>query len=124
MKKSDRRKTPKRVLRLPDLDFAKRSVLNTLGSPASKAAHAPDVYAELLRRAATENAGAEMSAIARGRASFQYRVPLVWVADSGRRVVPTATVGAWTGMWARPQGAATQITVAKSPTCGQNTRTY
>ncbi len=36
MKKSDRKKTPKRVLRLPDLDFAKRSVLNTLGSPASK----------------------------------------------------------------------------------------
>ena len=39
MKKSDRKKTPKRVLRLPDLDFAKRSVLNTLGSPASKRAY-------------------------------------------------------------------------------------
>src|SRR5262245_57351914 len=40
MKKSDRkRRTPKRVLRLPDLDFAKRSVLNTLGSPASKRAY-------------------------------------------------------------------------------------
>ena len=39
MKKSERKKrTPKRVLRLPDLDFAKRSVLNTLGSPASKRA--------------------------------------------------------------------------------------
>ena len=37
MKKSDRKKkTPKRVLRLPDLDYAKRSVLNTLGSPPSK----------------------------------------------------------------------------------------
>jgi site-specific recombinase XerD len=30
---------PKRVLRLPDLDFAKRSVLNSLGSPASKRAY-------------------------------------------------------------------------------------
>ena len=40
MKKSERKKrTPKRVLRLPDLDFAKRSVLNTLGSPASKRAY-------------------------------------------------------------------------------------
>ena len=39
MKKSNRKKTPKRVLRLPDLDFAKRSVLNTLGSPASKRAY-------------------------------------------------------------------------------------
>jgi hypothetical protein len=40
MNKSDRKKrTPKRVLRLPDLDFAKRSVLNTLGSPASKRAY-------------------------------------------------------------------------------------
>jgi integrase len=40
MKKSDRKKrTPKRVLRLPDLDYAKRSVLNTLGSPASKRAY-------------------------------------------------------------------------------------
>ncbi len=39
MNRSDRKKTPKRVLRLPDLDFAKRSVLNTLGSPASKRAY-------------------------------------------------------------------------------------
>jgi integrase len=40
MKKSDRRnRTTKRVLRLPDLDYAKRSVLNTLGSPASKRAY-------------------------------------------------------------------------------------
>ena len=40
MKKSDKMKrTPKRVLRLPDLDYAKRSVLNTLGSPASKRAY-------------------------------------------------------------------------------------
>jgi site-specific recombinase XerD len=40
MKKSDRKKrTPKRVLRLPDLDYAKGSVLNSLGSPASKRAY-------------------------------------------------------------------------------------
>ena len=40
MKKSDRRnRSTKRVFRLPDLDFAKRSVLNTLGSPASKRAY-------------------------------------------------------------------------------------
>jgi site-specific recombinase XerD len=40
MKKSDRKKrTPKRVLQLPDLDYAKRSVLDTLGSPASKRAY-------------------------------------------------------------------------------------
>src|SRR5579871_2882561 len=40
MKKSKRRKaTPKRVLRLPDLDYAKRTVLNTLASPASKRAY-------------------------------------------------------------------------------------
>jgi integrase len=40
MKKSDRRnRSTKRVLRLPDPDFAKRSVLNTLGSPASKRAY-------------------------------------------------------------------------------------
>jgi hypothetical protein len=39
MKKSDTKKTPKRVLRLPDLDYAKRSVLNSLGSPASKRAY-------------------------------------------------------------------------------------
>jgi integrase len=37
MKKSSRKKkTPKRVLRLPDLDYAKDAVLNTLGSPESK----------------------------------------------------------------------------------------
>ena len=37
MKKSTRKKkTPKRVLRLPDLDYAKGAVLNTLGSPTSK----------------------------------------------------------------------------------------
>jgi integrase len=34
-----RRKTIKRVLRLPDLDFAKRAVLTTLGSPESKRAY-------------------------------------------------------------------------------------
>jgi len=40
MKKSDKMKRiPKRVLRLPDLDYAKRSVLNTLGSPAPKRAY-------------------------------------------------------------------------------------
>lgn len=39
MKKMFKKKVPKRVLRLPDLDFAKRSVLNTLGSPASKRAY-------------------------------------------------------------------------------------
>src|SRR6516165_3029812 len=40
MKKSDKMKrTPKRVLRLADLDYAKRSVLNTLGSPASQRAY-------------------------------------------------------------------------------------
>ena len=40
MKKSDRKKkTAKRVLRLPDLDYAKRSVWNTLGSPASRRAY-------------------------------------------------------------------------------------
>jgi hypothetical protein len=33
------RKHPKRVLRLPDLDFAKRAGLNTLGSPESKRAY-------------------------------------------------------------------------------------
>jgi site-specific recombinase XerD len=31
--------TPKKVLRLPDLDFAKRGVLNTLGSPESTRAY-------------------------------------------------------------------------------------
>jgi integrase len=39
MNRSNRKKTPKRVLRLPDLDFAKRSVLNSLGSSASKRAY-------------------------------------------------------------------------------------
>jgi integrase len=40
MKKLSRKKTtPKRVLRLPDLDYAKTTVLNTLGSPASKRAY-------------------------------------------------------------------------------------
>jgi hypothetical protein len=36
MKRSSRKKkkTPKRVLRLPDLDYAKEAVLNTHGSPA------------------------------------------------------------------------------------------
>jgi len=37
MKKSTRKKkSPKRVLRLPDLDYARGAVLSTLGSPASK----------------------------------------------------------------------------------------
>ncbi len=37
MKRTSRKKkTPRRVLRLPDLDCAKRAVLNTLGSPDSK----------------------------------------------------------------------------------------
>src|SRR5215472_3321999 len=40
MKRLSRKKiTPKRVLRLPDLDYAKTTVLNTLGSPASKRAY-------------------------------------------------------------------------------------
>src|SRR4029450_11692165 len=40
MKKLTRKKTtPKRVLRLPDLDYAKSTVLNTLASPASKRAY-------------------------------------------------------------------------------------
>src|SRR5260370_31446641 len=34
-----RRRAAKHVLRLPDLDFAKRAVLNTLGSPESKRAY-------------------------------------------------------------------------------------
>jgi site-specific recombinase XerD len=38
-KSSGKKKTAKRVLRLPDLDFAKRAVLNTLGSPESKRAY-------------------------------------------------------------------------------------
>ena len=36
---TSKKKIPKRVLRLPDLDFAKRSVLNTLGSPQSTRAY-------------------------------------------------------------------------------------
>jgi hypothetical protein len=40
MKRSSRRKrAARRVLRLPDLDFAKRAVLNTLGPPESKRAY-------------------------------------------------------------------------------------
>ena len=40
MKQSSRKKkVTRRVLRLPDLDFAKRAVLNTLGSPESKRAY-------------------------------------------------------------------------------------
>jgi hypothetical protein len=40
MKTSSRRKkAARRVLRLPDLDYAKRAVLNTLGSPESKRAY-------------------------------------------------------------------------------------
>lgn len=40
MKKLSRnKKAPKRVLRLPDLDYAKGAVLNTLGSPESKRAY-------------------------------------------------------------------------------------
>jgi hypothetical protein len=36
MKRSKPRSTPKRVLRLPDLDHAKHSVLHTLGSSESQ----------------------------------------------------------------------------------------
>ena len=40
MKQSSwKKRVAKRVLRLPDLDFAKRAVLNTLGSPESKRAY-------------------------------------------------------------------------------------
>jgi len=39
MRKDRKNKAPKRVLRLPDLDYAKGAVLNTLGSPASKRAY-------------------------------------------------------------------------------------
>lgn len=35
-----RKTAPKRVLRLPDLDLAKRTVLNSLGSPDSARAYA------------------------------------------------------------------------------------
>lgn len=38
-KSSKQKKVPKRVLRLPDLDHAKLSVLNTLGSPESQRAY-------------------------------------------------------------------------------------
>jgi site-specific recombinase XerD len=38
-KSSRKKKTPKQVLRLPDLDYAKGAVLNTLGSPESKRAY-------------------------------------------------------------------------------------
>jgi hypothetical protein len=37
--KSKPKSAPKRVLRLPDLDHAKLSVLNTLGSPESQRAY-------------------------------------------------------------------------------------
>ena len=37
--KPKRKPAPKKVLRLPDLDFAKRGVLNTLGSPESTRAY-------------------------------------------------------------------------------------
>ena len=36
MSRKKSKQTPKRVLRLPDLDFAKSAVLNTLRSPESK----------------------------------------------------------------------------------------
>jgi hypothetical protein len=36
MSRKKSRQSPKRVLRLPDLDFAKSAVLNTLRSPESK----------------------------------------------------------------------------------------
>ena len=39
MRKDRKNKAPKRVLRLPDLDYAKGAVLNTLGSPESKRAY-------------------------------------------------------------------------------------
>jgi site-specific recombinase XerD len=38
--KPKRKAVPKKVLRLPDLDFAKRTILNTLGSPESTRAYA------------------------------------------------------------------------------------
>ena len=37
MRKDRKNKAPKRVLRLPDLDYAKGAVLNTLGSPEFEA---------------------------------------------------------------------------------------
>jgi hypothetical protein len=39
MRKDRKNKAPKRVLRLPDLDYAKGAVLYTLGSPESKRAY-------------------------------------------------------------------------------------
>jgi integrase len=39
MKKNRKKMAPRRVLRLPDLDCAKQSVLNTLGTPESKRAY-------------------------------------------------------------------------------------
>jgi integrase len=39
MRRSKAKSTPKRILRLPDLDHAKLSVLNTLGSPDSQRAY-------------------------------------------------------------------------------------
>ena len=39
MSRKKARQTPKRVLRIPDLDFAKSAVLNTLRSSASKRSH-------------------------------------------------------------------------------------
>ena len=39
MRRSKAKRTPKRILRLPDLDHAKLSVLNTLGSPDSQRAY-------------------------------------------------------------------------------------
>jgi hypothetical protein len=36
MSRKKQKQSPKRVLRLPDLDFAKSAVLNTLRSPESK----------------------------------------------------------------------------------------
>jgi hypothetical protein len=39
MRKDRKDKAPKRVLRLPDLDYAKRVVLNALGSFESKRAY-------------------------------------------------------------------------------------
>jgi hypothetical protein len=40
MRAAKRKGSPKRVLRLPDLDHAKRTVLDSLGSPDSARAYA------------------------------------------------------------------------------------
>ena len=50
---------PKRVLRLPDLDLAKRTVLNSLGSPDSTRAyaHAIDDFIVSVRRIPVEEEG-------------------------------------------------------------------